>query len=693
MQGVTLCVFLLMNSRNRLVNLLAAFFGVFLFACNAQKDTFRILNRLGVSSAHSTVYDRLRDLAKSAASAVTEMGQNPATKPFLVVYDNINKYRPAWRQTVAKEAQLKSGTAATAIMMEDVPPDAFNLKNIEAKKAEKGRSNLTVDVLLEDIDHTHLKRVSVGLVMRTAVSYIAGLSDLSKVLEDRFKRHSDDPDSVGYAKDRLRTRTSKIVPMGCSGISEASSSGNSDVLDDLFSTQLKVPDSVFKDLAFLVCGDQMTIDRLRKLIAYVEDEQTAFSQRRWVIPLIQLWHMKWAFLKAIYGTHYSDKSPGKHPHGLRAHLETIRRKINAKKCDFYPSHSGLKTVFESLVLTALLYSFPQRPDGLRELNPLELLVWFFSNDGPLHECTIESLDALAVNVYDRWMTTDAYSNALDPATAPLSMDSNNDGDHVLANSILLMRDTAWYLEFCAAVAEGDIGRVLEIIKVLRFYFWGSGSTNYGAEVLELACGFLYDFPEPLKQAISHNWLVNASGLEGHWHELDLLQEHHNLWIKRIFNSSNSEFDSTFLRELVSLNVVGFGWARKAVVSMLGLRPTSSGNPDINFSADITALAQTILAEGSLAHVASRSAETGSVNDNYAQGIDCLTDGQLATFISRSLNNEWDTDAQPVEGDDVGPIEGENAEADDDDVLPDPLTLLGGRLGIAEFEILGGLGDL
>ncbi|CAE6411386.1 unnamed protein product [Rhizoctonia solani] len=138
-------------------------------------------------------------------------------------------------------------------------------------------------------------------------------------------------------------------------------------------------------------------------------------------------------------------------------------------------------------------------------------------------------------VFHQWMTTNAYSQATYPATHP---DTTKPGladpdtsDLALANTILLMRDTAWYLEFCAAIAEGDIGRVLEVQKILRFYFWGSGNTNYGKEMLELACGFLYDFPEPLKEAIYQNWLVNPSGLDGHWHELDLLQEHHNLWIK------------------------------------------------------------------------------------------------------------------------------------------------------------------
>lgn len=39
------------------------------------------------------------------------------------------------------------------------------------------------------------------------------------------------------------------------------------------------------------------------------------------------------------------------------------------------------------------------------------------------------------------------------------------GDQQLMNTVNFMRMTFWYREFCASVAEGDPGRVHEIIKV------------------------------------------------------------------------------------------------------------------------------------------------------------------------------------------------------------------------------------
>jgi hypothetical protein len=40
------------------------------------------------------------------------------------------------------------------------------------------------------------------------------------------------------------------------------------------------------------------------------------------------------------------------------------------------------------------------------------------------------------------------------------------GDRQMANLMLLMRDSLWYYELCHAIITGDIGWVLEIIKVI-----------------------------------------------------------------------------------------------------------------------------------------------------------------------------------------------------------------------------------
>ncbi|KAG8695065.1 hypothetical protein FRC08_008060 [Ceratobasidium sp. 394] len=200
-----------------------------------------------------------------------------------------------------------------------------------------------------------------------------------------------------------------------------------------------------------------------------------------------------------------------------------------------------------------------------------------------------------------------------------------------------MRDTFWYLEFATAVTEGDIGRVFEVIKVLRFSFWGGGATNYGNELLKLACNYFYEYPADLQTAILNNYLVNPSGLPNHWHELDLLQEHHNLWIKRVFNRKNSEFDANFLRKAVSLNVLGFSQLRNSLLRMLGLSVVPTGRSQLDYEHDIDVLATHYRRDKLFTFTTGRSQAFHAV-DTFSNGYEKLEAGALSKFLDRTIDD-------------------------------------------------------
>ncbi|KAG9077862.1 hypothetical protein FS749_010195 [Ceratobasidium sp. UAMH 11750] len=673
--GVLLAIFILLLFRNQNINLFQHILAVFLFACDSPKSVFLVLGRLGVASAHATVHNILGTLADSGYRRLQSMGRNatesakdPARTPqeyFLLLFDNINKYHKARKQTVSKDNQLKSGTASTAVGLEDVPPNAFHPEPYFANLRKQERRNLTLDKLYNDIDNSHLSNAGIGMIMRLMMVHIPDLKRLSGDVEDWFKQNC--------TRLKLHLRKSDIQPMGTSGIDESTASGGSDILQDLVE-QMKLKAADLKNFLIMVCGDWLSVDRLRKAIQYKAKDSNIYEQRRWALPIVQLWHMKWAFLKVIYKTHWSDWTGPDVAVGLRHGLEALGRSFNHTKCDFYPGHEGLKVVFDSLVLTSVLAVVKERlgmPSGTGQddehIHMLSDLRSYFGPGGSHAHFNLSDLLELAGLVYDRFMTTGAYLDStsmkdldldtnqitealaslmadmgvrkrrskpqaagaqpeaesesqMEPALEPgASMEVDNPekdsddsqlsgaedmedlppasgvppaklGDPALRNAQLLMRDGFWYLEFVTAVTEGDIGRVFEIIKVLHFTFWGGGATNYGNELLELACNYFYEYPADLQIAILNNYLVNPSGLPNHWHELDLLQEHHNLLIKRVFNKKNSDFDSNFLRRAVSVNIRGFGKLRDALLHMLGLStvPTGHSLPDYEHDIDVLA---------------------------------------------------------------------------------------------------------
>lgn len=123
---------------------------------------------------------------------------------------------------------------------------------------------------------------------------------------------------------------------------------------------------------------------------------------------------------------------------------------------------------------------------------LEVVAAYFAPEGPIAAQSYEDLYGYAELVYKRYMTNAAYDAAesdafwdpevygphaplLEPTGAEYSTmtgpvdppppSSKWTGDQALRNNISFLRTTFWYLEMCAAVAEGDIGRVFEVIKV------------------------------------------------------------------------------------------------------------------------------------------------------------------------------------------------------------------------------------
>jgi hypothetical protein len=109
---------------------------------------------------------------------------------------------------------------------------------------------------------------------------------------------------------------------------------------------------------------------------------------------------------------------------------------------------------------------------------------FTPNPSPI---PLSNLASLAEKVYLRYMTSNAHYDALgdvprpvgtygQPGTPMKSVDEGVEkhgwnGDRQMANLTLRMRDCLWYYELCHAIVDGDIGRVMEIIKVIAVFLW------------------------------------------------------------------------------------------------------------------------------------------------------------------------------------------------------------------------------
>ncbi|CUA68631.1 putative protein L294 [Acanthamoeba polyphaga mimivirus] [Rhizoctonia solani] len=722
--GIMFAISILLSFRNPLVNFVQSVVAVFLFACNTHKTVYRTLNRVGLSTAHSTLHGHLKELGKSTREALKGLGlrayesargitQQPH-QYFMLIFDNVNKYHNVSRnQTVGQKNQMKNGTAATAVVLEDVPPDAFNPKPYHENIDKNARQELTTSALFGDIDNEHLSQVGAGMIMRILLAYIPSLSrELHEKVEEKFK--------TDYAKHRLRLRRSITFSFGTSSIEENTARGVSDVTHDLVGTQMEMKPSWFEYLLIMIGGDQLSIDRLHKAKRCKSAEQSVYESRSWILPIIQLWHMKLAYLRSIFRVHWFD-TVRTHLLGLHHGAEALGRQVNPAVNDFYACHNVVKTVFEAMVLTATFVVLQEETQTVtsNHNHMTDQLATLFATGGPLDKYTFARLEGLATRIYTRFMTQEAFRRTLSlPATLDkdfiyltvqraldrVSVTSTNlptepnlefapdtstshsihpNADQMLGNLVLLMRDTFLYLEFASAIPEGDVGRVMEVVKMLRFSFWGSKAANYGKELLEMACQFKFEYPEALRTAILNNYLVNPSGLNGHWQEGEFFQEHSNKVIKTVFNTKNSDWDSSFLRDVVSVNIQGLSLLREKFLQFLGLNDTGSGRSKPNYCADINILAAHYLDEKAFTFHSGRR-QDALAEDMVQIGYDRLDSGILSSFIERTISarqglSEDDADVLAADLDqEPGEVEVE--------IPMEPLIMHEGALMADEVEI-------
>ncbi|KAK7025899.1 hypothetical protein R3P38DRAFT_3193539 [Favolaschia claudopus] len=680
-QAVTVTILVLLYFRNRFALMLPIIIGLFAFTCNANRELISVLCRLGLSISYSAILAQLHVLGADSAEQLRLIGAfNEMTGPaFLILFDNVNKMQRAWRATLGHKNEVKSGTASTIIGLVDVRPGALLSEPLNKAVAEGKRRALTVEQLRKDIKWDHIRGVGVGMVLRVWLKYIPSLDRHRTAVEDIFKTE--------YKSHSLKLRKSDIRSTRLTNIDESTTVGAASVLHNLIIGQLSIVPASLHRWLVMICGDQLSIDRIRKLKEYTR------SRHEWALPVIQLWHLKWNWQKAIFRMHWYHPL-GKDIFGLHHDCELLERgKFNPEKCDFYPAHHILEDRFEAVILDALRLICEQET-GVSygtEVKLTDAVSKYFEQKGPFHNCSFEELRKFGDTVYLRYLCTAAAEDALGhsprdakiygpawtapkrtvieeeeeeetetmPSLAPIgssvkppppkkqkksrvkvsAQPQRNflaSGDQVAVNLCNFMRVTFWYLELCAAIAEGDIGRVFEVIKVLRFSFWGAGSTNYGNELLEQACNFLYEWSDDLRLTVLENYLVNPTGRIGHWLELDLLQEHFNFWIKALFNSKSHDFDGKHLSEAVGLNITGISKIREQFPGLFGLKKNGQKHRKALAIEDINRLGIHFREQHILEWESGRN-QPYVVKNEFAAGVAHLNKGTLKDFLARTTS--------------------------------------------------------
>lgn len=167
--------------------------------------------------------------------------------------------------------------------------------------------------------------------------------------------------------------------------------------------------------------------------------------------------------------------------------------------------------------------------------------------------------------------------------------------------------------------------------------------------------------------------MNPSGKPGGWHELDLLQEHLNFWIKVFFNRRNQEFGTGFI-PVISLNIPGFAHLRSLLEDVIGISSTSGYHHEPKKVEDLILLAAHHKQEDIFTFHPGRT-QPFKAKDIFSVGMQKLRDtDQIKRSLAQLLDTGDDLDIGPGSGNES--LQGElGGDGGEDNGLPDGLQEL------------------
>ncbi|TCD64683.1 hypothetical protein EIP91_003797 [Steccherinum ochraceum] len=692
-------------SHTQHARLMAAARGLLLAATSASRIQFDYSSRIGFSQNWSTVLALLKRLSKVDAELVRGLGSDLVTWLFITL-DNVQRQSKPWEERIGREATMMIGVASMAIEAIDFDPRAYDLDDHLRRVRESRREDLTADSFLSFVDWEHVERVGALQWLQALVNYVPELALYKSEVSRLFRTTNSDTECYGAGKLPLPpTHKTKIHPLATIGKDEAKNPELRDAVADILEQVGQTHDKHVRRLVPFG-GDGLTFEKLVTMKNYLQFQSNtnAYDTLQIVWPFLEAFHTGWAFVSHVYETHWGDKLT-RDPARLGHSSTKINRKppTNLKKVDYYPAVSTLTVVLQAHRLDCWRAEY-----GVESTD--KLLSHFKHLADTKKLPSFQELLRKAASLHQRYSSRNAYSNVLrgqteagaavgiakgsvwtspptentitatPPATSKKPRTKEPPpripcfdpfhGDESLARAILLMHDGGIAEEFVQAVAEGDPGRVYEMLKIMVFSFAGSSHSKYTGYTREQVCILELESREELKTSFLKNWIINPSGKKNKYQARDFRQEGNNLSLEEIGERKNIAWDSPFMRDTYSRNIEHLSELKLEWGEGVGLARRSSNHTDPHLDPELRILLDVYQKEELHLFRAGRTYDAknvGVVEDSFEIGYNQMADGKLKKWI-----NNWKATRGPVEGQQVRVAvprrmnEVEEGEEDEDD---------------------------
>jgi hypothetical protein len=176
----------------------------------------------------------------------------------ITVSDNTQTFIKPRDHRIGREKKMIKGLAGTAVEMQDADPGVFDLRELVRRQALQERKTLTAEMILADIDATHLENVTVVQIMDVLVQFAPVLTIYSKQLKE-------------WSEEKLpknpipKNRHTKITPLATNSSDEMLVQEMKQGVLDFASTQMGIDKETLDNRCWIYSGDGKTFDQLLKL--------------------------------------------------------------------------------------------------------------------------------------------------------------------------------------------------------------------------------------------------------------------------------------------------------------------------------------------------------------------------------------------------------------------------------------------
>ncbi|KAG9101466.1 hypothetical protein FS749_006685 [Ceratobasidium sp. UAMH 11750] len=262
--GTILCIASLAFRLNRRNNILQSILAVYVHAKHTNKGVHNLLHQSGITMSYNWTLDFVTDLRDAKHKEAIALA---ATRPFVVVHDNIRMPFPVRSDRIEHQGATDNGTAISIIILdesgrafEDVDDWGPFMRQLKARRVNGTAPRLSWEDIMT-IDR--LKRVRLGYIFDALdfLCMIPGMKACKVFQSDKLKRPLG-PNQLSSGKGH----TTKFLMLSTVDIDESTYSGNIQIVKFVMDHLKLLEDEATRDRLALQrkipwAGDQTTVQR------------------------------------------------------------------------------------------------------------------------------------------------------------------------------------------------------------------------------------------------------------------------------------------------------------------------------------------------------------------------------------------------------------------------------------------------